>query len=157
MNLKKDALKTALVGGWTTKTDERVCFFGTCDELSSYIMDLSNYLNDEIKNDLITIVPVLSKIMGIVAGTNVEFKEEDVLPLLAIIEKYKTSPKVLDHFVLPGQNKNSSKCHIVRTVARRCELAYAKVYEKYGGNDYLFEYLNKLSTLFYELALYLEK
>ena len=62
MNLKKDALKTALVGGWTTKTDERVCFFGTCDELSSYIMDLSNYLNDEIKNDLITIVPVLYKV-----------------------------------------------------------------------------------------------
>ena len=79
-----------------------------------YHNDLSNYLNDEIKNDLITIVPVLSKIMGIVAGTHVEFKEEDLLPLLEIIEKYKTSPKVLDHFVLPGQNKNSSKCHIVR-------------------------------------------
>ena len=33
------------------------------------------------------------------------------------------------------------------------ELAYAKVYVDHNGSDYIFEYLNKLSTLLFAIAL----
>lgn len=156
--MKDKPLETALVGGLTTKCDERIEFFGETDTLSSYIMELIHYLDDnELKENLKEIVKKLSYIMGIVAGVDKKFEEENILNLLELIKKYKTSETVLKEFVLPGQTLLSAKIHIVRVHTRTCERRYAEVYEKYGGQDNIFEYLNKLSTLFYELALYYEK
>ena len=45
-----------------------------------------------------------------------------------------------------------AKAHVLRTVTRRIERAYASVYEKFGGSEIIFEYLNKLSSLFFALA-----
>ena len=155
--IKEKPLDTALVGTMTTKCDERIEFFGETDMLSSYIMELTHYIkNKELADELKEIVKTLSYIMGLVAGVKKEFEVTYIESILELIKKYKTSQPILKEFVLPGQTLLSAKIHIVRTHARTCERRYAKVYEKYGGQNTIFEYLNKLSTFFYELALFYE-
>ena len=58
-----------------------------------------------------------------------------------LIEKYKYS---FNGFILPGQTSTACAIHITRCVARRTELAYAKVYSEHHTSDIIFEYLNKL-------------
>ena len=72
--------------------------------------------------------------------------------LLKDCSYYGEKAGVFKEFVLPGKTLKGAKAHILRTVTRRCERAYAIVYEKYGGSEIIFEYLNKLSTLFYHIA-----
>lgn len=161
--MKKDPLVTDLIKGKTTKVDNRVIFFGLTDKLSSYIMELTHYIRleekvqnkEEIIKDLESIVRELSNIMAIVALYEKPFDENNLNYLLSLIKKYKKERNGFS-FVLPGKTMLSAKTHIVRTITRECELKYAKVYEESFKNDYIFEYLNKLSTFFYELALYLE-
>lgn len=155
--MKSKMLETALVGSMTTKTDERINFFGVADELSTFIMELRHHLkSEEMKMELIDIVNKLYLMMGVVAGGENKFGENELNSLLRLNKKYEVFTGKLTEFVLPGLDYVSAKIHIVRTITRRTELAYAKVYDKYGGNDYIFEYLNKLSTLFYNLALLFE-
>ncbi|HOE77122.1 MAG TPA: ATP:cob(I)alamin adenosyltransferase [Bacilli bacterium] len=152
--MKKNPLKTALVGGETTKTDERINFFGTVDELSCFVMELTHHLKDDKTiQTLKTVVNTLSKIMGKVAGANVDFGESQVNEILALIEKEKAQTIPEKGFVTPGITLLGAKTHIVRAITRRAELAYAQVFAKYQGDELIFSYLNKLSTYFYYLAL----
>ncbi len=155
--IKENPLKTALVVGHTTKTDDRVICNGKIDTLQSYVMRLSHLLNNEktlnleIKEELETVAKNLSFIMGVIAGTGKDLSEETVFELMDLCEKH--SKPMVFKFVLPGRTLLASEIHIVRTLTRDCELAYAKVYEKHGGSNNIFEYFNKLSTYFYALAL----
>ena len=147
--VKENPLVTDLVGEKTTKLDNRVIFFGECDELSCHIMEIRCMIEDEvIKEELLTIVKELSKS---------KLQEESLVWLKQLIKKYEENNGIITEFVLPGQNLLSSRIHITRCVARRCELTYAKVYDQYKTSLIIFEYLNKLSTLFYDLALRYEK
>ena len=152
MKIKENPLKTALVHGFTTKTDIRVITNGKIDMLSSYLMRLTHLINDDtIKEEIETIVKTLSFIMGVIAGTGKELEEQKVYDLMELCEKH--SKPMTFKFVLPGRTLLSSEIHIVRTITRECELSYAKVYEEFGGSDVIFEYFNKLSTYLYALAL----
>ena len=155
---KENPLVTDLVGKKTTKLDSRVIFFGACDELSCHIMEIRCMIEDsEIKEELLTIVKELSTIMGEVALGKSKLQEQSLIWLKQLIKKYEENNGIITEFVLPGQNLLSSRIHITRCVARRCELSYAKVYDQYKTSLIIFEYLNKLSTLFYDLALKYEK
>ena len=150
--IKENPLKTALVHGFTTKTDIRVITNGKIDMLSSYLMRLTHLINDDkIKEEIETVVKNLSFIMGVIAGTGKELEEQKVYDLMKLCEKH--SKPMTFKFVLPGRTLLSSEIHIVRTITRECELSYAKVYEEFGGSDVIFEYFNKLSTYLYALAL----
>jgi cob(I)alamin adenosyltransferase len=152
--MKKNPLKTALVGGETIKTDERINFFGAVDELSSFVMELTHHIeSEETKKTLKNIVATLSKIMGKVAGAAVDFGESQVVEMLGLIEKEKAQTSPEKGFVTPGVTKLGAKTHVVRAVARRAELSYAQVFAKYAGDELIFSYLNKLSTYLYYLAL----
>lgn len=156
--LKNDPLVTDLVGQKTTKLDNRVCFFGECDELSCHIMEVRAMIEDlEIKEELLVIVKELSTIMGEIALGKSKLQESSLINLINLVKKYETNNGIITEFVLPGQNLLSSRIHITRCVARRAELTYAKVYNEYKTSEIIFEYLNKLSTLFYALALKYEK
>lgn len=151
--LKKDPLPTDLVGGKTSKTDERIAFFGAVDELSAHIMELTHYVeNIHMEMELRKIVSLLSTMMAEVAGGYGHIGEKHLEELFEVVKKYEEEAGPFTSFVLPGTTLMGAKFHIVRTITRRAELAYAKVYEKYGGSDYIFEYLNKMSTLFYAIA-----
>lgn len=156
--IKENPLVTDLVGQKTTKLDSRVIFFGECDELSCHIMEIRCMIEDEtIKEELLTIVKELSTIMGEIALGKSKLLEQSLINLINLVKKYELNNGIITEFILPGQNLLSSRIHITRCVARRCELAYAKVYNDYKTSDIIFEYLNKLSTLFYALALKYEK
>ena len=45
--VKENPLVTDLVGQKTTKLDNRVVFFGECDELSCHIMEIRCMIDDE--------------------------------------------------------------------------------------------------------------
>lgn len=156
--IKQNPLETVLVGRKTTKLDNRVIFFGECDELSCHIMEIRCMIDDdEIKEELLVIVKELSIIMGEIAGGKTKLEEESLKWLKDLIKKYEENNGIITEFVLPGQNLLSSRIHITRCVARRTELAYAKVFNEHQTSLIIFEYLNKLSTLFYDLALKYEK
>lgn len=152
--IKDKPLNTALVGDTTTKLDERIAFFGMCDELSCNLMENRCLIEDEtLKEELLTIVKTLSTCMGEVAGGKTKVTEDDVKFLIGLIDKYQTNNGKITEFVIPGQTLVSSHLHISRCVARRCELSYAKVYDKYNTSKIIFEYLNKISLALYFIAL----
>lgn len=151
--LKENPLTTDLVGDKTIKTDERVAFFGAVDELSAHIMELTHYIEDvPMQMELRKIVSMLSTMMAEVAGGLGHIGEKHLNELMEVVKKYEEQAGPFTSFVLPGTTLMGARVHVVRTVTRRAELAYAKVYEKYGGSGYIFEYLNKMSTLFYAIA-----
>ena len=154
MKLKENPLTTALVGGSTTKLDSRIAFFGKTDELSCHLMKVRSLVNEaQLKEELVKIVSTLSNIMGEVAKSKFKLSENEVEWIISLVNKYQENGGKLTKFVIPGQNIVSADIHIARCKAREAELAYAKVYVEHGGNDYVFEYLNKLSTLLFAIAL----
>ena len=149
--IKSEPLITDLIGGKATKTDSRIAFFCAADELSAQIVLLTHSLkSEELRANLQGIAETLSDIMGEAAGGAFRTGETQIERLLALIKKYEAPP--LKKFILPGKTPAGAQANAVRTVARRAELAYAHVYEACGGSVYVFEYLNKLSTLFFALA-----
>lgn len=151
--VKEQPLPTALVGGETVKTDERIEFFGSVDELSAHIMELTHYVQDvKLEMELRKIVSLLSTMMAEVAGGYGHIGEKHLEELMEVVDEYNEKAGPFNCFVLPGTTLMGARVHIVRTITRRAERAYAAVYEKYGGSKYIFEYLNKMSTLFYAIA-----
>lgn len=154
MKLKENPLTTALVGGSTTKLDSRITFFGKTDELSCHLMKVRALVKEEeLKEELVTIVSTLSNIMGEVAGSKFRLGEKEVEWMISLVKKYQENNGILTKFVIPGQNIVSADIHIARCKVREAELSYAKVYDEHNGSDYIFEYLNKLSTLLFAIAL----
>lgn len=154
MKLKENPLTTALVGGSTTKLDSRIAFFGKTDELSCHLMKVRALVKEEeLKEELVTIVSTLSNIMGEVAGSKFRLGEKEVEWMISLVKKYQENNGILTKFVIPGQNIVSADIHIARCKVREAELSYAKVYTEHNGSDYIFEYLNKLSTLLFAIAL----
>lgn len=154
IKLKQDPLVTALVGKMTTKLDSRIAFFGATDELSCHLMKVRSLVeNQDVKEEILTIVKTLSNVMGEVAGSKFKLSINEVKWIVSLVKKYEHNDGKLTQFVIPGQNVVSADIHIARCVARRAELAYAKVYKDHGGSDYIFEYLNKISSLLFAIAL----
>lgn len=154
IKLKQDPLVTALVGKMTTKLDSRIAFFGATDELSCHLMKVRSLVeNQDVKEEILTIVKTLSNVMGEVAGSKFKLSINEVKWIVSLVKKYEYNDGKLTQFVIPGQNVVSADIHIARCVARRAELAYAKVYKDHGGSDYIFEYLNKISSLLFAIAL----
>ena len=154
MILKENPLVTALVGKTTTKLDSRIAFFGKTDELSCHLMKVRALVQEnELTEELVTIVSTLSSSMGEVAGSKFRLSEKEVEWMIDLVKKYQENDGILTKFVIPGQNVVSADIHIARCKVRDAELAYAKVYSEHGGSDYVFEYLNKLSTLMFAVAL----
>ena len=151
--IKEKPLTTDLIGDKTVKTDEKIEFFGCADELSAFIMEFTHHIEDTtLINNLRKIVNLLSVMMGEVAGGFGHIGELHVNELIELINKYQEKTGGFTGFTLPGETLLGAKAHVLRTVTRRVERAYAKVYEKYGGSNYIFEYLNKLSTFFFVVA-----
>ncbi len=151
--IKDKPLTTDLIGDKTIKTDEKIEFFGQADELSALIMEFTHYIEDKtLINQLRKTVNLLSVMMAEVAGGFGHIGELHVTELTELSNEYMEKAGKFTAFCLPGETLLGAKAHVLRTVTRRVERAYAKAYEKYGGSNCIFEYLNKLSTFFYAVA-----
>jgi cob(I)alamin adenosyltransferase len=102
MKLKENPLTTALVGGSTTKLDSIIAFFGKTDELSCHLMKVRALVKEEdLKEELVTIVSTLSSIMGEVAGSKFRLGEKEVEWMISLVKKYQENNGILTKFVIP--------------------------------------------------------
>ncbi len=151
--IKETPLITDLVEGKTDKTDEKIEFFGQVDELSAFIMEFAHCAKDKkLEMELRKVVRILSVASGEIAGGYGHVGEAHLSELVELVNEYEEKAGPFQGFVLQGETLLGAKAHIVRTVCRRAERAYARVFEKYNTSKLVFEYLNKLSTLFYAVA-----
>ncbi len=151
--IKENQLSTDLIGEKTTKTDDKIELLGQLDETSASIMEFYHDIKEQsLKEKLKGIVIVLSKAMAEIAGVGVRVEEIHLTELVHAVDEYNQKAGSFNGFVVPGVTYIGAKAHVVRTVIRRAERAYAKVYENSGGSKIIFEYLNKLSSLFFAVA-----
>ncbi len=151
--VKENPLTTDLVGDKTLKTDLKVDFFGNVDELSAFIMEYIHHIDDKkLEMELRKVVNLLSTMMAEVAGGFGHIGEMHLNELIELVGYYNDKAGPFKGFCVPGETLLGAKTHILRTVTRRAERSYARLYEQYGGSLYIFEYLNKLSSLFYAIG-----
>lgn len=140
------------------KSDDRIQFVGTADELNSQIGLVKSQLTDEqTRAFLEEIQNTLMKIMAGVAdpfNQKYKLKEESVSVLEQEIDRMEGLFNRIQGFVLPGANPLSAQIDIARTVARRAERALAAVSIKFGTDTGAKKYMNRLADYLYILARY---
>lgn len=151
--MKNEPLVTDLVGAKTLKTDEKIEFFGQVDELSAFIMDFSHSVEDgKLVMELRKIANLLSVMLAEVAGGFGHIGEMHLSELIELVNEYNEKAGPFRGISVLGDTPMGAKANIVRTVVRRAERSYARLFEKEGGSELIFEYLNKLSSLFFYIG-----
>jgi len=158
-----DSGETDLMGGKrVSKHDLRVEALGDIDELNAVIGVAMTAIRDpdtlavlhRVQNDLFTVGSDLSIAPGKqlklpkVSNSHVSALEADIA---------RFSPEGPRKFVLPGGSVEVAHLQLARTVARRAERTVVALSRKQKVNPHLLEYVNRLSTLLYVLALSVKK
>ncbi len=168
MNIGRgDDGETDLLGGVRVhKSHPRIECIGEIDELSSFIgfsIALSITRYPEVTKILSDIQEALFKIgaeLAAVDKKNQRAKQlvnEDIENLDNLINLYKGELTELRHFVYPGGSPLGASLHIARAIARRAERRLVDLNMKEGINPLIIKYLNRLSTLLFIMARYVNK
>lgn len=154
-------------GGRVSKDDERVEFYGSLDELCSFLGMAKSLIKErKIKKTLESIQRNLFTI-GAEAATEPKFikrikeriNKRHIDRLQELIKEIE-SKNVFEAccFYLPGENFISSVFDVVRTIARRTERKLVTLKRKRKLiNPNILVYLNRLSDLLFLLARVYEK
>ena len=144
------------------KDDLRIAALGEVDELNAAIGIAMAVMEDRdiaaalhrVQNDLFTLGADLSvapgkelKLPKVTEG-HVKALEQDIENL---------NPGGASEFVLPGGSMQVACLQFARAVARRAERAVVALSRKQEMNKHVLEYLNRLSTLLFVLALNVKK
>ncbi|MEM2549521.1 MAG: cob(I)yrinic acid a,c-diamide adenosyltransferase [Nitrososphaerota archaeon] len=159
--------ETDLLGGVRVhKSHPRIECLGELDELSSFIgysISLSRSRYPEITNILFRIQNDLFRIGTEIASMDkinlsvTPVNEEDINNLEKLIMNYQGELTELKQFVYPGGSLLGASIHIARAVARRTERRLVALKLKEQINPLIIKYLNRLSTLLFVLARYINK
>jgi len=156
---KGDKGKTSLLNGQrVSKCDIRIESCGTIDELTSYIGLLKNYIKDKnivdflliVQTNLMTINSMLSS--GFKNNNFAILTGNDIIVLENTINKIEEQLSTLDSFIVPGINKPSSICHVVRTICRRAERIIVELSLTEQVNNDILVFINRLSDYFFVLS-----
>lgn len=160
---KGDRGTTALFGGKRVdKDDARVECVGTLDEVNGTIGLLRAKLSathpwqpnlHRIQKDLMDMMSHLARPLDTKKeNTNPKSTEGATFceQWIDELEAAMTSPS--DYFLLPGGNEISALCHVVRTQMRRGERRLVTLMKEDVIEDYIPEYINRLSDLFFTLS-----
>lgn len=160
-----DGGETDLFGGWRVlKSDLRVECYGEIDELSSVIGVCRALLGErhkDIDQLLRSIQEALFRIGAELASKEPKelglelVGEKDLALLDSHVEKIETSLPQLRHFIYPGGALAGATLHLARAVARRVERRVVALSRRENVNPMILTYLNRLSTLLYHLARYI--
>ncbi len=179
-----DKGKTKLISGETVgKNDKLIVAYGSIDKLISFLAVFISFYKEfysyTIKNkhklkkiniiiDLLNDVQlVLFKLSTDLASTNLndeqlnKFKikritEDDVKNLEKIIDKILEKSNKIDSFIIPSNNILSSMLHYLRTLTRESEIKIIDCLNYYNINKNILSFINRLSDLFFAIALYFE-
>lgn len=152
-----DKGKTSLAAGLRVdKTDARIDAIGAVDELNSFV-GLARSLSKNNQELLETIQRDLFSIGAELAGARSEFhkiSQDNISALESELSRLEKVVPDLHSFVLPGGTQYASALHVCRSVCRRAERSVSMLRESSGlENEFIFIYLNRLSSLFFGLAL----
>jgi len=158
-----DKGKTSLFdGSRISKGSRKINSVGYIDELNSEIgLIVSKTYSEKFKTELKTIQNELF-VIGSDLATPMNTRETKRLQERHLqriekgIEEYESKVKITN-FVLPGGTEIASLLHIVRTQSRNVERKIVRVSEVEEINPIIIKYLNRLSDLFYLMALYENK
>jgi cob(I)alamin adenosyltransferase len=158
-----DSGETSLYdGSRISKASRKINSVGYIDELNSEIgLIVSKTYSQKFKTELKTIQNELF-VIGADLATPMNTRETKRLQekhlqrIEKYVEKYETEVEITD-FVLPGGTEIASLLHIVRTQSRNVERKIVRVSEVEEINPIILKYLNRLSDLFYLMALYENK
>nr|WP_216604153.1 cob(I)yrinic acid a,c-diamide adenosyltransferase [Acidianus sp. RZ1] len=154
---KGDQGKTkAPSSGEVWKDDKIIEAFGNLDELNSALGVISSAF-PEISELIEKIQDNVFRISSEIAGYNMGFDQERVKELEKLIENYGNEIGPLKNFVLPGGHLASSFTNLARTICRRAERSVVSIYKDGKANENHVKYLNRLSTLLFVLALWINK
>ena len=159
-----DGGMTSLIGGERVfKTDERVEAYGTVDELSAFTAQLADLLRpDQTAACYIEqLHHILAQMMSVEALLAIGEGGADQVPPMAPqqvdwleqqIDAMQAQLRPITSFTLPGGHPAISACHVCRTVCRRAERATVRADFKWGVDEQVKRWLNRLSDYFYQLG-----
>lgn len=170
---KGDKGNTSLFGGTRIpKHHIRIESYGTIDELNAYIGLLRDQdIDEKFKKQLYDIQHQLFTIGAELATDPQKAQLKNGKERLAI-EKIQTKEiefleqqidqmteelPEMTHFILPGGHTTVSYCHIARCVCRRAERLTTALNEIEPTDEFVLQYLNRLSDYLFVLARILSK
>jgi cob(I)alamin adenosyltransferase len=152
-----DSGKTKLPSiGEVWKDDDILEALGDLDELNSILGVISSLdpkiseLIKEIQNDIFII-------SSEVAGFKMNFSEDRVRFIEEKINELSKELEPLKNFVIPSGSLVSTFTHFARAVCRRAERKMVKLLRENKAEKMHVIYLNRLSSLLFVLALWLNK
>ncbi|MFW6273534.1 MAG: cob(I)yrinic acid a,c-diamide adenosyltransferase [Halanaerobium sp.] len=157
---KGDRGKTDLFSGERVKKyNIQVEAYGVVDELNSCLGISRSKITEEKISKLIQEIQQKLFVIGAeLASRKNNLKQTiesaDVSYLEEKIDFFKEKVKLKNNFSVPGDNENSSFLDLSRTVCRRAERRIFKLNDlkNYELNNYLLEYINRLSDLLFILS-----
>lgn len=161
-----DKGETSLYGGIRTKKfDRRVAAYGGVDELNSAIAVARSFVENEVVRKtlfkeqlrLFRLGADLATPLGAKTPKPIErITEQDVRDVESEIEALGAKPP--NRFIVPGATKASALLHYARAVCRRVERdVWALCEEDPNTNTMAAVYLNRLSSLLFTLAVYINQ
>lgn len=141
-------------GSRVSKDSARMDAIGQVDELNSVIgLVISEGLPEKMRQELQAIQNELFNIGGELAVVKTSLiTEEKVLVLEKLVEEYNAELPPLRDFILPGGTKTAALYHLARSVCRRAERAIVALGKQEDISPVLYQYLNRLSDLFFIYA-----
>lgn len=135
---------------------------GSLDELQSWVGFLESLLDSnfsELKSQLIEIQRFLYNLLSHVSsGGKIGFEKDFTDKLETYIESISSDLPELKGFILPGGSKESSVAHIIRTICRRVEREIVSLKKENDWvSDATIPFINRLSSYFFVVALYINK
>lgn len=142
-------------GSRTGKDSARIHALGEVDELNSFVgLLLCEEMPAGLREELVSIQHDLFDLGGelCIPGDYQMIKEEHVVRLDGLLEKYNADLPVLKEFILPAGSRAASIAHVCRTVCRRAERAIVALSKVEDIRAYPRQYVNRLSDLMFVLA-----
>lgn len=161
-----DRGETTLYGGTRIKKhDRRVAAYGGVDELNSAMGVARSFTEDETVRKILLKEQLRLFKLGADLATPIGAKtpkpverisEEDVREVESEIDSLGATPP--NRFIVPGATKASALLHYARAVCRRVEReVWALCEEDSNTNSLTAVYLNRLSSLLFTLAVYVNQ
>ena len=156
-----DKGETSVMGGRTDKDDPRMEAIGSIDELNSAIGLAIAFQKDKKVIDILENVQNKLFTVGAELATQSEkmntpkITEGHVKDLEKTIDGFELGE--IKKFILPNGTPSSNFLHFARTVARRAERVTVSFAKKEKVNEFLLKYLNRLSSLLFVLAVYVNR
>ena len=158
---------TDLVGGVRiSKTDPRLEAYGTTDELSSHLGLLTAMMaNDEhpLEEERQMLVHCQNNLFIIGSYLAIDQSQTPLYDFARLpdgettlleerIDQLMATLPEKQGFVLPGGTASAAQCHVCRTVCRRAERRILELAQHAHVDDYIPQYVNRLSDYLFVLA-----